>query len=292
MDSLKGSLASLHELAAARGVTVARVSPLASPGTGDGGPAAPAALPDELEEALYIAAEPEALVRIQVVVPGAADVATVGMLVREGRTVRFTIDGGVAELTPPADLEDLAGSLAGEAAYTGPLAGHEAYFWPSALKLLSILWQDTQDPARPVSRAAAVRSLSAAGSAAEVEKAIGEMVRVGLVRAEGDSLHLDSTVQPWLALVWSGHVLQIEYLPLPAGTAFEEAARGTGDVLLFVGPPGQRIVSLRLTGDAMREHAQGGAPTEDAIVRLFAPPAEMLRGALGVVLKLQPAPVA
>ena len=90
------------------------------------------------------------------------------------------------------------------------------------------------------------------------------MVRVGLVRAEGDVLRLDPTVQPWLALVWSGHVLQIEHLPL-AGRAFAEAVDETGELLLFLGPPGQRIVSLRLTGEAMRRHVQGGATLQVAI---------------------------
>lgn len=292
MDPLKTSAAVLHELAAARGITITPASPLAAADRRPGGPAAPSDLPDELEEALYVAAEPEALVRVRIVVPGATEPATIGVAVRDGRCARFSIDGSTVELSPAADLEDLAASLAKEAAYQGPLAGQEAYFWPSALKMLSLLWQETQDPSQPVSRASATQRLSAAGSPAEVDKAIGELVRVGLVRAEGDALRLDPTIQPWLALVWSGHVLQIEHLPLPEGRPFAEAIEGTGEVLLFLGPPGQRIVSLRLTGEAVRTHAQGGAPTEDAIVRLFAPPPERLRTALAVVLKLQAAPVA
>jgi hypothetical protein len=291
MDPLKTSAAVLYELAAARGLEIAPGSPLTAADRRPQGQGAPSNVPDELEEALYVAAEPEALVRVRIVVPGAADPATVGIVVREGRCVRFTIDGAAVELSPAGDLEELTASLAAEAAYAGPLAGQEAYFWPSALKMLSLLWQESQDPAQPISRVATVKRLSSAGPAAEAEKAIAEMVRVGLVRAEGDVLRLDPTVQPWLALVWSGHVLQIEHLPL-AGRVFAEAVDGTGELLLFLGPPGQRIVSLRLTGDAMRKHVQGGAPTEDALVRLFAPPADRLRTVLAVVLKLQAAPVA
>jgi hypothetical protein len=224
-------------------------------------------------------------------VPATAEPATVGVVVRDGRAVRFTLDGPTVELSPAVDLDDLVTSLAQEAVYNGPLAGQEAYFWPSALKMLSLLWQDVQDPAQPVSRAAAVKRLVAAASAPDVEKAVNELVRVGLVRAQGDTLRLDPSVQPWLALVWSGHVLQIEHLPL-SGRTFAEVVQGTGELLLFVGPPGQRVVSLRLTGDAMLKHVQGGTPTEDAIVRLFAPPPDRLRTALAVVLKLQAAPVA
>ena len=290
MEPLKTTVAALHALAAARGLEIAGTSPLAAL-RGAVGPAAPAALPDELEESLYIAVAPDALVRIRITAPGTAEEATIGVLVRDERSVRFTIDGSVVELSPPADLEELADSLAEDAAYAGPLAGQEAYFWPSALKLLSVLWQESQDPSQPIARTPAVQRLGVAGGAADVEKAVGELVRVGLVKAEGDTLRLDPTVQPWLALVWSGHAMQVERLPLAAGASFEEAVQGTGDILLFLGPSGQRIVSLRLTGEAMREHAQG-EPSEEAIVRLLAPPPAMLRSALGLVLKLQPAPVA
>jgi hypothetical protein len=292
MDPLKTTAAVLYELAAARGLAIAASSPLSAADRRGQGPGAPASVPDEIEEALYIAAEPEALVRVRVLVPGATEPATIGAVVRDGRCARFTIDGAAVELSPAIDLEELAASLAADAAYAGPLAGQEAYFWPSALKMLSLLWQESQDPTQPISRAATVKRLSSAGPAAEAEKAIDEMVRVGLVRAEGDILRLDPTVQPWLALVWSGHVLQIEHLPL-AGRSFAEAVDGTGELLLFLGPPGQRIVSLRLTGEAMRKHVQGGAPpNEDALVRLFAPPPDRLRTVLAVVLKLQAAPVA
>ena len=70
MEPLKTTVASLHALAAARGLEIASTSPLAA---APRGPAAPATLPDELEESLYIAAAPDALVRIRITAPGTAE---------------------------------------------------------------------------------------------------------------------------------------------------------------------------------------------------------------------------
>jgi len=59
MEPLKTTVAALHALAAARGLEIAGTSPLAAL-RGAVGPAAPATLPDELEESLYIAVAPDA----------------------------------------------------------------------------------------------------------------------------------------------------------------------------------------------------------------------------------------
>jgi hypothetical protein len=292
MDSLKLSASALRALAQARGITVNASSPI---GRGPGAGAPPdVALPPELQEGLQILAQPEAMVRLKVMVPGEPEVAALGAVVRGDRAARFTIDGDTVEVTPAASLEAIASAVAHDVVHQGPLAGQETFLWPSTLKIMSLLWQDTQDPAQPVARADALARLKAGGPPEEVAKALDELVRAGLLQARGEQLHINPPLQPWLALVWSGHALHVEYLPLPADVPFEKAAQAQGEHVLFVGPPGQRILSIQVTGEALAQRTQGGAPVEDALVRLSAPREELIEKALGLLFRMraQPAPVA
>jgi hypothetical protein len=84
----------------------------------------------------------------------------------------------------------------------------------------------------------------------------------------------------------------VEYLALPPDVPFEKSAQAQGEHVLFVGPPGQRILSIQVTGEALAQRTQGGVPVEDALVRLSAPREELLEKALGLLFRTQPAPVA
>jgi hypothetical protein len=290
MDSLKLTAPALRALAQGNGLAVSPASPLGA-ARADGG-AATAPLAPELKEALAILAQPEALARLKVMVPGETEQGVVATLVRKGRATRLTLDGDTVEVTPAAGLDDVAASIAREVEHKGALAGQEVFLWPSAIKLMSLLWQDTQDPQQPIKRSDALERLKAGGPPEEIEKALSELVRVGLLQAQGEELRVSPPLQPWLSLVWSGHALQVEYLPLDPGTAFEKAVLEQGDRVLFLGPPGERILSIQVTGEALAQRTQGGNPVEDALVRLAAPRVELIEKALGLLFRLQPQPVA
>ena len=89
-----------------------------------------------------------------------------------------------------------------------------------------------------------------------------------------------------------GAYLQIEYVPLAAGTSLEKALESRGQSLLFMGPPGQRVINLHLTGEALKQVAQGGPPIEDKAIRLIAPAKEQVTTAVRALLRLEPAPAA
>ena len=243
-------------------------------------------------EALAIVAQPEALVKL-LATDGSPEQKALSVAVKEGRAAAFSLEEDGLTLAPAGDLETLAASLLNGLAYAGPLAGAEVLLWPSVIRTLTALWAEKGGVAEPLSRARTIEWLAGPDLGAhEAEVLLEQSIASGALEADGDQLRIPPALQPWLALVWSGHSAQIEYLPLDPETPLESALEAAGDHVLFVGPPGQRVVNEAITGDALKKRLGGAEPPEDTLIRLWTPTGDAVRDLVRSVLRLPPAEAA
>lgn len=267
-------------------------SPLSSVlrGGATGGPAPAESDIASFRESIEVVARPEAYVRILILKPDSEEEETIGLLAREGKGVSFSLRDDALHLGRAQSLEALVASLTPALTHEGPLAGHDAWLWPSVVQLLTGLWQDDPDPGKPLSRAAVVEKLTTPEfGRAEAEKFVQGVVGSGAVRLEGDALAIDAGLRPWLALLWSGHAAQVEYAPLSPDTPLEQAIDGPHEHLLFMGPAPQRVRNEAVTGEALAAHLGGRKGREASMLHLSAPPAADVAKALRALLKIDQA---
>ncbi|MET0555577.1 MAG: hypothetical protein ABW221_21225 [Vicinamibacteria bacterium] len=247
---------------------------------------------DPYRQALDVIAQPEALVRVRVVEPG-QEPSDVAVLVKGGAAAPFLFDDGTLLVGPARPLEAIAASLAGQAGHDGPLSGQQILVWPATLKVLTLVWGRDQDASKRIARAEAERRLAGEGRSAEtVAKAIDELVAGGVILAAGDGLEIVEAYRPFLDRVWSGHALQIEFLPVLGAPSLDAVLVQTGPRLLFVGPAGDRILNDPVTGEALARWLDGAPAAEPKAIRLAAPPAEVRTKLVRLLLGLERSPVA
>jgi hypothetical protein len=292
-ESVELSVGAVRTLIESGRVTASAASPLSAllrqaeaagttPSSADGVPA----LDGPFADALAIVGQPEALVKL-LATDGSPEQKALSVAVKDGRATVFSLGDDGLTLAPAGDLETLAASLPAGLTYAGPLAGGEVFLWPSVITTLTALWADKGDVTAPLSRAQTVAWLSGPELAAhEAEILLEQTIASGALEADGDRLRIPAALQPWLALVWSGHSAQIEYLPLDPDTPLESALEGAGDHVLFVGPPGQRVVNEAVTGEALTQRLGGVEPPEDTLIHLWAPAPEDVRDLVRNVLRL------
>ena len=292
-ESVRLSIGAVQSLVQSGRVTPSAASPLSAllrqaeasgrpPGEGE----APS-LEGPLAEALVILAQPQALVKL-LATDGSPDQKAMSVAVRDGRATAFSLEEDGLTLAPAGDLEALAASLPAGLTYAGPLAGSEVFLWPSVITTLTALWAEKGDVTAPLDRAETIAWLSGPElTAREAEMLLEESIASGAIEAAGDELRIPAALQPWLALVWSGHSAQIEYLPLDPDTPLETALDGgEGDHVLFVGPPGQRVVNEAVRGEALAKRLGGAEPPEDTLVRLWTPTPDAVLDLVRGVLRL------
>jgi hypothetical protein len=269
------------------GVSAAPVSPLSTVLRGGAVAAAPS---DEdlaaFRESIAIVAQPEAYVRILILRPGEEDEQVIGLLVRQGQGVSFSLGDDLLHLGRAQPLERWARWHPRRD--QGPLAGNDVWLWPSVLQLLTGLWQDNPDPARTLSRSEIVAKLTTPDyPQADAEKFVEGVVGSGAVRLEGDTLSIDPALRPWLAALWSGHAAQVEYVPLAPDASLEQAIDGPRTHLLFMGQTPQRVRNEAVTGEALVAHLGGRKPREESMLHLQAQPVDDVAKALRQLLKVQ-----
>ena len=243
-------------------------------------------------EALAIVAQPEALVKL-LATDGSPEQKALSVAVKEGRAAAFSLEEDGLTLAPAGDLETLAASLLSGLAYAGPLAGAEVLLWPSVIRTLTGLWAEKGNSAEPLSRARTIEGLTGPDLGAhEAEVLLEQAIASGALEADGDHLRIPAALQPWLALVWSGHSAQIEYLTLDPDTPLESALEAAADHVLFVGPPGQRVVNEAITGDELKKRLGGTEPPEEPLIRLWTPTGDGVRDLVRSVLRLPAAEAA
>lgn len=239
-------------------------------------------------EEVAIVARPDAYVRILILSPESEEEQVIGLLARKGQGVSFSLGEDVLHLGRAQPLEDVVASLAPGLTHEGPLAGNDVWLWPSVVQMLTALWQDDPDPSRTLPRADVVGKLTTPEfSKAEAEKFVQGVIGSGAVKADDDVLRIEPGLRPWLALLWSGHAAQVEYVPLPEDAPLEEAIEGPRQHLLFMGPSSQRVRNDVVAGDELQAHLGGRKGREASMLHLSAPPVDEVAKALRTLMKLE-----
>jgi hypothetical protein len=265
------------------------VSPLASVLRDPAASAAPAGsadVPAAFAASLAIAAQPEAYVRILILAPD-QDEEIVGVLAKGGRGVSFSLGEGSIGIGQAQPLSDLVASLV-PGLVSPALVGNDLWLDPSMVQLLTGLWQEELDPARALSRAAVIERLKTPEfSQEQAEAFVKNAVGSRAVKQDGDQLTIEPALRPWLSALWSGHAVQVEWVPLPPEAPLEEAIEGPREHLLFVGRAGQRVLNESVTGDALVAHLRGRKPREESMLHLSAPPADEIAKRLRALLRIE-----
>lgn len=250
----------------------------AAPATGD--------VPAPFAPSVAIAAAPEAYVRILILAPE-QDEQIVGVLARGGQGVSFALGEGSLGIGLAQPLSELVASLV-PGLVNAALRGNEVWLFPSVVQMLTGLWQEELDPARALSRAAVIERLKTPDFPEDQAEALVKgAVGSGAVKQDGDQLTVEPALRPWLQALWSGHAVQVEWVPLPPDTPLEQAIEGPREHLLFVGPAGQRVLNESVTGEALVAHLGGRKPREESMLHLSAPPAEEIAKRLGALLRIE-----
>jgi hypothetical protein len=249
-------------------------------------PAGSAEVPPAFAASLAIAAAPEAYVRILILAPE-QDEEIIGVLAKGGQGVSFSLGEGSVGIGQAQPLSELVASLV-PGLVNAALFGNDLWLDPSMVQLLTGLWEEELDPARALSRAAVIERLKTPEFPQEQAEAfVKNTVASGAVKQDGDQLTIVPALRPWLQALWSGHAVQVEWVPLPAETPLEQAIEGPREHLLFVGPPGQRVLNESVTGEALAAHLRGRQPREESMLHLSALPPDEIARRLRALLRIE-----
>ncbi|HEY7410386.1 MAG TPA: hypothetical protein VII13_06600 [Vicinamibacteria bacterium] len=240
---------------------------------------------EDFADAVAVLERPTALVRLLATVPDKGQ-RSAPVLVRDGLTATFSLEDGAIVLAHAQTLDAFAESLPANLSYEGPLAGQGATVWPSALAVLTALWKDKLDTSVRLPRRDVLARLGGEADPRAAEGMLRDIVATGAVVDDGEAVTLDERLAPWLGLLWSGHVAQLEYVALGEETTLEEALDAAGETLMFVGPPGQRVRNEVLTGAALREQYRAGEPPEERLIQLSALSREAVEAEVRRLLRL------
>jgi hypothetical protein len=192
-----------------------------------------------LGRALAVLERPEARLRVAIAAPGAAP-RVQQFYLREGRAVAGFLDLEGFCLAEPLALSDLMELLLASSSNRAlPTSLDALCVLPEVYELAAVLWQRRgKSIDEPISRRE-VEGLLADGPERKQAalELLNVLLEVGLLEPRGTRWFIHDNYRPWLELVWSGHVLEIERTPLGLGESEALPQR-----LLFAGPPSQRVL--------------------------------------------------
>ncbi len=204
-----------------------------------------------LGHALRILESPTARLRLAVSRPGRApDVRQI--FVRGSLAVAAFVDPEGLRIGEPFRTATLASYLLEQVASPDLPGELEARcLVPEVFELATTLWRRLErDADEPITRSE-VKALL--GSRPDLDDEASDlltaMTAARLLEGAGEHLAgdeaplwLHTELRPWLRLVWSGHVVELERRSLADGEGCEEDEDAAVERLLFAGPHGQRIL--------------------------------------------------
>lgn len=209
-------------------------------------------LEGRLASALGILEQPVLSVRVGIAEPGPRTTVFQFFLAR-GLAVAGQLDAHGIELLPSMTVDDFRATL---------LRHLDSSLLPEGMQCFSMLrplyWLTTAFwPERGKSASAVLTDEEIAelvGDREEAESLLASLAAAGVVRRRGTT-RLAAAYRRWLEMMWSGHVFEVDFQP-----SVEAANAATADIeerLLFVGPPGRRLLCQEvdvphLAGNALR----------------------------------------
>jgi hypothetical protein len=237
-------------------------------------------------QALDLLLRPQARIQVVTQAAGKAPIKMT-LFAREGHACALVSDGASFQVGPCRTLDATFAALQEQVRAPRELEGKQILFWPSVLGIMVALWPGAgQDLDRRLTADEVLNRLGLPAEARDQGQAvIAELADRGLLAHQEGGLAVPLSFRPWLQAALSGHLVQLDVLALDRDDALQKAEERTAR-LLFVGPPGARVLSQTLEGEELAALLKGAAPNEPHAVHLSAlPPAklsELLRGHLGM----------
>ncbi len=204
-----------------------------------------------LGQALAVLEAPEARLRIALGLPGRPP--TVVQYFAKGRlAVAADLDSEGLRVAEPVRVTELLQQVVAELDSSALPAAMEAVaVLPEVFELLNALWgPGGRKVSEPITRDDLVNRLGGSTDARlQACSLLTAMVTAELLVQREEAYFLVARLASWLDRVWSGHVLEVERQALtsgePEGSGGGESGEGLSGLehrLIFVGPPGERIL--------------------------------------------------
>jgi hypothetical protein len=217
--------------------------------------------PPVLEQALDIAARPEARIRITTQSPGQPP-RQITFLTGSSSVVQAGLNAEGFLLGAPMTLDTLQALLIDELRSAPPDSGvPDRLVTPGALGLLTSLWPKSDHGcAEGVSLKSALLACQGLGAdEPAAQRWVEALVASTLVEQNDAALSTSEAWRPWLERFWSGEHCEIEVVPLPEGELNAASLARNRQRLLFVGLKGQRL-AVRMIDETSLDEVPLGVP--------------------------------
>lgn len=250
-----------------------------------------------LGQALAVLESPEARLRIALARPGRQP-AVRQYFLRGRLAVAAEIDAEGVRLAEPQRAAELMKAVVAELDSSALPTSMEAMaVLPEVFELLNALWGPSgRGVGEPITLEDLSDRLGASPEAvAQASSLLAAMVDAELLVRREEAYFLVEKLAAWLARVWSGHVVEMERQALSRSldaadlesstAAASELPAGSEQRLIFVGPPGERILCEDLvTGfrqSVLLLSRPGGWELGDRLGRLFSGVSSSVRSLFG-----------
>lgn len=214
------------------------------------------------DEALRIAAQPEALLELAELTPGEAPFKA-RFLLGQGKAVLCDLDSTGLSVSSPLLISDLIGALARHFENTPQRAPESVAIWRSQLTVIAALFSAGGEGFEAtISRATAASRLAPLGVEPEdASAAIDELVGAQLLHFAEPSLSLTPGVAFWMRRVATVTVGELTLVSYPA----EGEAQPAHTQVRFAGARGDRVTAVTFTGPDLEQLVKGPPPEEAAV---------------------------
>jgi hypothetical protein len=245
------------------------------------------------KKGIEILAHPEAQLRIAIGAPGELP-TLLHVFLKEDFGALGWFDAEAFYVGAPVGRAPLANALV-KKLRSGPWPENmtSATMFPAFLRTLTRIWPGT---------GLAVGDVLSVEEAAELLKGTlgldggaAKDVVEGLITAQyvtrtGETLALAEKYRPWLELLWSQNVAELEHTLLPDGDTVDlSGLERNKERLVFVGPPGKRALVVGLRGDdlAAELDAPASSVPQGQLITLTALPREILLQTMRTFLRIE-----
>ncbi len=194
---------------------------------------------------MRILERPECRVRLSILAPG--ERSTVIPLFLAGENAVFGFFSPLLfHVCKPVSISELRASIVRHLERDRAQGGSQRLaIHPNQIRLSSLIWPAAkQRSTDAVRREVAVGALQRAGLSTQAAlKAISGLVQNHFAEESDSAIKLRRPYRAAMDLIWSGHLFCIEREPLQeAGAGGASKPKDSGTRLLFVGPPGRRVL--------------------------------------------------
>jgi hypothetical protein len=214
---------------------------------------------------LGILARPGSRVRISILAPSKPP-SVVTLFLAHGTASLAYFDAQTLRVAAPLQMNEFLAALTRNLASVAPPNPVQSPIWLSQIRLSTVIWRGCGKRAvDPIRREDAIGALNSSSFGPEDAVAVvSSLHKTGFVQESDSWLSLHPRYRYCMDLIWSEHIFEIEHIPFSdeIGLKSPQANRGIKR-LLFVGPPGRRLLCTRFTVVDPRHRQPASTAPED-----------------------------